>query len=139
MRFGLVAMIYIVSLLAGVLTGVGMALLGYGYWALVGASVMQVAIRLVLAWLISGWRPQLPSRNSQTWHMLTFGANITAGSLIHSLARGADNLLIGRFFGAAAVGLYSRASILLIRPLEQFTAPINAVLVPVTIAAPDST
>jgi O-antigen/teichoic acid export membrane protein len=131
MRFGLVAMIYIVSLLGGVLTGVGMALLGYGYWALVGASVMQVAIRLVLAWLISGWRPQLPSRNTQTWHMLTFGANITAGSLIHSLARGADNLLIGRFFGAAAVGLYSRASILLIRPLEQFTTPINAVLVPV--------
>ena len=41
-----------------------------------------------------------------------------------------DNLLIGRFFGAAAVGLYSRASILLIRPLEQFTIPINAVLVP---------
>jgi PST family polysaccharide transporter len=38
--------------------------------------------------------------------------------------------LIGRFFGAAAVGLYSRASILLIRPLEQFTIPINAVLVP---------
>ena len=49
---------------------------------------------------------------------------------MYSLARGADNLLIGRFFGAAAVGLYSRASILLIRPLEQFTMPINAVLVP---------
>ena len=29
-----------------------------------------------------------------------------------------------------AVGLYSRASILLIRPLEQFTIPINAVLIP---------
>jgi len=130
MRFGAIAIIYIVSLLAGYLTGVGMALLGYGYWALVGASVMQVALRLVLAWLFSGWRPKLPSRNTQTWHMLTFGANITAGSLIYSLARGADNLLIGRFFGAAAVGLYSRASILLIRPLEQFTIPINAVLVP---------
>jgi len=62
--------------------------------------------------------------------MLTFGANITAGNLIYSLARGADNLLIGRFFGAVAVGLYSRASILLIRPLEQFTVPINAVLIP---------
>ena len=130
MRFGLIAMIYIVSSLAGYLTGVGMALLGYGYWALVGASVTQVAIRLVLAWLISGWRPKLPSRNTQTWPMLTFGANLTIGSLIYSLARGADNLLIGRFFGAAAVGLYSRASILLIRPLEQFTIPINAVLIP---------
>jgi len=62
--------------------------------------------------------------------MLTFGANITAGSLIYSLARGTDNLLIGRFFGAASVGLYSRASILLIRPLQQFIIPINAVLIP---------
>jgi O-antigen/teichoic acid export membrane protein len=130
MRFGAIAIIYIVSLLAGYLTGVGMALLGYGYWALVGAAVTQVAVKFVLAWLFSGWRPKLPSRKTQTWHMLTFGANITAGSLIYSLARGADNLLIGRFFGAAAVGLYSRASILLIRPLEQFTIPINAVLVP---------
>src|SRR6266542_2016722 len=130
MRFGVIAMISIVSPLAGYLTGVGMALSGYGYWALVGASVTQGAVKLVLAWLISGWRPKLPSRNTQTWHMLTFGAHITAGSLIWSLARGSDNLLIGRFFGAAAVGLYSRASILLIRPLEQFTIPINAVLIP---------
>ena len=130
MRFAVIAMIYIVAALAGYLTGAGMALLGYGYWALVGASVTQGAVQLVLAWLISGWRPSLPSRNTQTWQMLTFGANITAGSFIYSLARGADNLLIGRFFGAAAVGLYSRASILLIRPLQQFTVPINAVLVP---------
>ena len=130
MRFAVIAVIYIVAALTGYLTGAGMALLGYGYWALVGASVTQGAVQLVLAWLISGWRPGLPSRNTQTWHMLTFGANITAGSLIYSLARGTDNLLIGRFFGAAAVGLYSRASILLLRPLQQFTMPINAVLIP---------
>jgi len=130
MRFKAIAMISVVSPLAGYLTGVGMALSGYGYWALVGAAVTQAAVKLVLAWLISGWRPKLPSRNTQTWHMLTFGAHITAGSLMFSLARGMDNLLIGRFFGAAAVGLYSRASILLIRPLEQFTIPINAVLIP---------
>ena len=72
MRFGAIAMIDIVSMLAGYLTGIGMALSGYGYWALVGAAVAQVAIKLVLAWLISGWRPQLPSRNTQTWHLLTF-------------------------------------------------------------------
>lgn len=130
MRFAAIAMIYIVSALAGYLVGAGMALLGYGYWSLVWAAVTQSATRLLLAWVISGWRPQMPSRYTQTRHMVTFGANITGGSLLYSLARGADNLLVGRFFGAAAVGLYSRASILLIRPLEQFTIPINAVLVP---------
>jgi O-antigen/teichoic acid export membrane protein len=130
MRFGAIAIIEIVSVLGSYLTGVGMALSGYGYWALVGANVMQVAVRLVLAWLISGWQPRLPCRNAQTWHLLSFGANITIGNLINTLARGLDNVLIGRFFGPVAVGLYSRASILLMRPLEQFTLPMNAVLVP---------
>src|SRR5438105_335720 len=130
MRFGVIAMLDVVSVLGSYLTGVGMALSGYGYWALVGANVIQVVVRLVLAWLISRWQPRLPSRNAQTRQLLSFGANITIGNLINTLARGLDNVLIGRFFGPVAVGLYSRASILLMRPLEQFTIPINAVLVP---------
>jgi PST family polysaccharide transporter len=39
--------------------------------------------------------------------------------------------LIGYFFGAAPLGLYSRASVLLARPLEQLLSPISAVLIPV--------
>jgi PST family polysaccharide transporter len=117
-------------MLAGYLAGVAMALWHYGYWALVGANMVLVAVKLVLAWSISRWRPRLPSRNTQTWHLLRFGANITFGTLIYSLARSVDNLLIGRFFGAAAVGLYSRGSILVLRPVQQLIQPINAVLVP---------
>jgi PST family polysaccharide transporter len=130
MRFGALAIIEIACVLGGYMTGIGMALSGYGYWALVGANVMQVVIRLVMSWLISGWQPRLFSRNAQTRHLLSFGANITIGNLINTLARGLDSVLIGRFFGPVAVGLYSRASILLMRPLEQFTLPINAVLIP---------
>jgi PST family polysaccharide transporter len=130
MRFRSVAMINVISMLAGYLTGIGMALWKYGYWALVGASVIQVTSKLVLTWSISQWRPGLPSRKTETWHLLSFGANITAGSLMYSLARGADSLLVGRFFGATAVGLYSRGSALLVRPLQQFMTPIYAVLIP---------
>jgi O-antigen/teichoic acid export membrane protein len=130
MRFGVIAMIDSVSMLAGYLTGIGMALCRYGYWALVFANVVQVTTKLALAWSISRWRPQLPARNTQSGQLLRFGANLAAGTLMYSLARGADNLLIGRFFGAAAVGLYSRGSILLLRPVQQFMIPINAVLVP---------
>jgi PST family polysaccharide transporter len=130
MRFKAIAVIDIASMLAGYLTGIGMAFWGCGYWALVGANVAQVALKLVLTWSISPWRPQLPSRNSPIWNLLSFGANITAGGLMYSLARGADNLLVGRFFGAATVGLYSRGSTLLIAPLQQLLWPINVVLVP---------
>ena len=130
MRFGLIAVIEVISMLAGYLTGIGTALSKYGYWSLVVANVVQVAIRLALVWSTSHWRPGLPSRNRQTRRLLGFGANLTVGTLMYSLARGADNLLIGRFFGAAALGLYSRGSILLMRPLQQFIVPINTVLIP---------
>jgi O-antigen/teichoic acid export membrane protein len=130
MRFGIIGAIDVISLLAGYLIGIVMALWKCGYWALVGASMVQVSLRLVLAWSISRWRPRLPSRSTPTWHLLKFGANITVGALMCSLARGLDNVLIGRVFGAAAVGLYSRGSILLMRPVQYFMNPLNAVVVP---------
>ena len=55
---------------------------------------------------------------------------MAGGGFIYSLAKGADNLLIGRFYGADSIGLYSRAAALLNRPLEQFLFPISSVFVP---------
>ena len=62
--------------------------------------------------------------------MIHFGANLTAGSFFYSLARGLDGLLIGRFCGAASVGLYSRATALSLAPLAQFASPVEAVFIP---------
>src|SRR5262249_30184298 len=76
------------------------------------------------------WRPQFPVRNSGTRSLLNFGANLTASGFLWSLSRGLDSLLIGRWFGAEALGLYSRAATLLNRPLEQAIAPLEAIFVP---------
>jgi O-antigen/teichoic acid export membrane protein len=130
MRFKALALIEIASMATGVLVGVIMAFLGYGYWSLVGLSLSMETAGLILTWSVSRWRPQLPSRNSGVGPLLSFGVHRTAGDFILSLARGSDNLLIGRVYGSAAVGLYSRASALLIRPLEQFMGPINVVFIP---------
>jgi PST family polysaccharide transporter len=130
MRFKAMALIEVGSITVGVLVGVVMALLGYRYWSLVGLSLSTETTGLLLTWSISRWRPQLPVRGSGIGPLVSFGANRVTGDFIASLARGSDNLLIGRFYGSAAVGLYSRASVLLIRPLEQFLSPINAVFIP---------
>jgi len=130
MRFRALALIEVGSMAVGVLVGVAMALRGYRYWSLVGSSLSMETAGLVLTWSVSRWRPQLPARRSGIGPLLSFGAHRTAGDFILSLARGSDHLLIGRFYGSGAVGLYSRASALLIRPLEQFLSPINAVFIP---------
>ncbi|HZD96410.1 MAG TPA: lipopolysaccharide biosynthesis protein, partial [Candidatus Sulfotelmatobacter sp.] len=130
MRFKALALIEVGSMAIGVLVGVAMAVLGYRYWSLVGSSLSMEIAGLLLTWSVSRWRPQLPVRRSGVGPLVSFGAHRTAGDFLLTVARGTDNLLIGKFYGATAVGLYSRASILLIRPLEQFLGPINAVFMP---------
>jgi O-antigen/teichoic acid export membrane protein len=130
MRFKALALIEVGSMTVSVLVGVIMALLGYRYWSLVGSSLSMEVAGLLLTLSVSRWRPQWPSKRSGIRPLLSFGANQTAGSFISSLARASDNLLIGRVYGSDSVGLYSRASVLLIRPLEQFLMPINAVFIP---------
>ncbi len=87
-------------------------------------------VALLMTWSACSWRPQFPARHSGTRSLLSFGANLTASGLLWSLARGLDGLLIGRWFGAEALGLYSRAATLLNRPLEQALAPLEAIFVP---------
>jgi O-antigen/teichoic acid export membrane protein len=130
MRFKALALIEVGSMAIGVLVGVAMAVLGYRYWSLIGSSLSMEIAGLLLTWSVSRWRPALPTRRSGIGPLLSFGAHRTAGDLLTALARGTDILLIGRFYGAGSVGLYSRASALLMRPLEQFLGPINAVFVP---------
>jgi O-antigen/teichoic acid export membrane protein len=130
MRFKAMAVIEVGALATGVTVGIVMALLGFRYWSLVASSLSIEIAGFLLTWSISRWRPQLPSRRSGVGPLVRFGANRTASDFITSVARGSDNLLIGRVFGPASVGLYSRASDLLMRPLEQFLSPINAVFLP---------
>ncbi len=130
MQFKVVALIEVGAMLAGVLVGIGMALLKCGYWSLVGMQLTTPVAAFLLAWSLSHWRPQWPARGSKTRSLLGFGANLTASSFLWSLAKGSDSLLIGRFFGSAALGLYSRAGALLIRPLAQAMSPLEAIFVP---------
>ena len=130
MRFKALAFIEVSSMAIGVVVGVAMAVLGCRYWSLVGSTLSTVISGSLFTWSISRWRPTLPTRRSGIGPLLSFGAHRTAGDLLAAFAGGTDILLIGRVYGASSVGLYSRASVLLTRPLQQFLGPINAVFVP---------
>jgi PST family polysaccharide transporter len=130
MRFKAIACIEVGSITAGLVTGALMALLGRGYWSLVGMNLAVEGTGFLLTWVISSWRPQLPKKNSGTRPLLKFGVSMTAGSALYTFSRGTDSLLLGRYYGADAVGLYTRAMALLMRPLEQLLSPVGAVFMP---------
>jgi O-antigen/teichoic acid export membrane protein len=131
MRFRAKAIIEVTSMGAGVVVACVLAFAGYRYWSLVALQLVVAGTTLIMTWWASGWRPSIPARRSGVAPLLRFGAHLTASDLVGRLAASSDNILIGRFFGAASLGLYTRANVLLARPLEQLLSPISAVLIPV--------
>ena len=55
---------------------------------------------------------------------------MTGSNILNFVARNADTVLLGRFAGAADLGLYSRSYTLMMAPLTQVTGVITRVLLP---------
>lgn len=131
MRFKAIAVVDVGSMLIGLVVGIVLAKLGWRYWSLVWSQVATSAAEVVLTWFASGWRPSLPSRKSDTRSLLGFGASLTIASFLRRIATSADCLLVGRVYGEAALGLYTRGLALLMRPLDQFLSPFDSVFIPI--------
>ena len=131
MRFHAVALIDAAALGIGFAVACILAWFGFGYWALVIQQLVYAGSGMVLTWCTSKWRPIGPTRNSGVLSMVKFGAHLTIADFIGQTAINSDNILIGRYFGAEPLGLYTRASLLLAKPIQQVVTPISAVIIPV--------
>src|SRR5215470_3793381 len=69
MRFTALAAIDIVALVVSTAIGIAMAALGFGYWALVAASLLPSLVSSACLWIASGWIPGRP-RSQEGVHSL---------------------------------------------------------------------
>ncbi|MEM6327395.1 MAG: lipopolysaccharide biosynthesis protein, partial [Bacteroidota bacterium] len=115
---------------------IGMALAGYGVWALVGGRLAQSVLRAV------GFLARFPHpvRGADTRHLgeiVRFGGGTTLQGLLNSLARQGDAAIVGRMLGANALGLYNRAYRMMALPAGFLAESFNGVLFPVMSQAQD--
>jgi PST family polysaccharide transporter len=130
MRFAAIAIIDIASILIGFGAAIVAAWFGAGYWALLLNQLVMTLVTVAGAWLACKWRPGLPSRGSGIRSILSFGGGITGFNVASFFSRNLDNALIGKFWGAQQLGVYSKAYQMLLMPMQQINAPLVAVAVP---------
>lgn len=130
MRFVAIARVEVLSSALGVAVGVFAALAGAGYWALAYMALATSLAATLAYWSETRWRPGRPRRDTGVRPMLRFGANLTGFNFVNYFARNADNFLIGKFIGTAALGQYSRAYSLMVMPLAQINGPLGSALLP---------
>lgn len=116
--------------LLGVGCAVALAILGWGYWALVAQQLVDAFALLVGSILIARWRPSLPTRQPMG-ELLRFGWGLLGTQVVLYVSQNIDSFLIGTRYGATALGYYNRAFQLLMLPLNQVSAPATKVALPV--------
>jgi len=131
MRFGALARIDMISTALSGLLGISMALKGFGVWSLVGQTLFFTFVRTFALWKTSQWRPRLLFTLKTLREFAGFSGNLFGFNAFNYWVRNADNLLIGRFIGSQALGLYSRAYQCMVIPVYQLSGVAGAVMFPV--------
>ena len=129
LRLDRVAYIDVGSSIAGTLAAVVSAYAGHGAWALVIRQLVRLSTQAVLSWLLCPWRPSAPKR-TDVRELVRFGAHVSGFQVMNYLERNLDNILIGRFVGPTALGLYEKAYEMMRVPLEQVSQPVSSVAMP---------
>jgi len=138
MRYFALSLISLVSMAMGYVVGIFLAWQGFSYWALVASQLAVAATSTLLIFSFCRWVPGLPKRNTGVRSMIRFGGNLTGFTTINYFSRNLDNLLIGRFWGAQQLGLYTRAYQLMALPIDQINEPVSSVAVPALSRLTDS-
>jgi PST family polysaccharide transporter len=128
LRYVALALMETLSLLLSFALGIIMAVGGFGYWALVCSTIAAPAINTASMWIIAAWMPGMPRRGAGIYSMLRFGGTITLNNLVIYIAYNFDKLLLGRFWGADALGLYGRAYQLINVPSNNLLSAVGGVV-----------
>jgi O-antigen/teichoic acid export membrane protein len=115
----------------GGVVGIAMAAAGYGVWSLVGGSLATTFVSTALLWRLSEWRPRFHFSLPHLRPLIGFGGGIVGVNLLNFANRRSDDLIIGYFLGATALGYYSVAYQALRGVTNMVTSVVSSVAFPV--------
>ncbi len=128
MQLAQAAVLRLIAHVVAAAGAIGMAWAGYGVWALVLQNYCQLLVLAAAAWIAEPWRPRRPGTAPPVWNHVRVGGYFAAGGIFFFLAAHIDRVLIGRLINQRAVGLYSQASGLMMRPAASVAIPLGRIM-----------
>ena len=114
--------------MAGLIVGVGMALIVRSYWALVAGTLATQVAGLIVSYCVVPFRPRPTlSRVRELW---SFSAWVTLSYILNTLNWKLDHFMIGTFIGPKALGTYTVGDNLAAMATRETIGPLEATLFP---------
>jgi len=133
LRFKKLAKIEILANTFGTAVAVLSAINGQGVFSIIFGQLSMVIVRTVLLFGVGwkSWRPSLRFRRKDLTGYIGFGLFQMGERSVSYFGKQLDKLLIGAFLGAQALGFYSIAYQLMLRPFQVFNPVLTRVTFPV--------
>jgi O-antigen/teichoic acid export membrane protein len=103
---------------------------GYGVWSLAIQANVSALITTVLVWMLVTWRPSRKGSIKSLRSMFGFGSRVLASGLLNTVFERVQLLLIGKVFGPADLGYYTRAYSTQQAPASLFQTIVSKVTFP---------
>ncbi len=131
LRFGRVAWVETASLAGSGALAIIMAISGWGLWSLVGQALCGAAMTTLMLLPLARFNPlsALP-RMSHVRDLAGFSTPLAGYQLLNFISRNIDDILVGRFLGAEALGYYSMAYRMMMYPLQKVSGVVGRVSFP---------
>ena len=131
LEFRSLAITEIISYVSGYgMIGITLAYNGFGVWSLVAGALSQSAFLTILSYMFSRHKLLFIYRWKYYKPLYSFGGRVSIISFFEFLGSNLDTLAIGHFIGAASLGIYNRAFMLVNLPMYYFTTSFSRVLFP---------
>lgn len=104
---------------------------GLGVWALVLQHIASGIISLIMLWLFSPWRPRGKWNKKSLSYLWGYGSKLLASGLLDRIYGNIYPIIIGKFYSAADLGHYTRASHYAYLPSGTLTSVLQQVTFPV--------
>lgn len=101
MLFHLSFRISLIGLVATSTTGVTLAFLGYGPWALAWSTISGAIVGVVTRWYFIAWRPKLMFSWQSVKGLFAYGWKLTVSAFLDAGYSNLSGLLIGTFYSKA--------------------------------------
>ena len=98
----------VASAVSGVV-GIGMALAGFGVWALVGQQLTSQIISTILLYIYNRWLPCLRFSIESFHELFGFGWKMMVSILLDAVWKELYQVVVGKFYNPATLGQYTRA------------------------------
>lgn len=108
-----------------------LAFYGFGAWSLIWGQVGGALISSLSSWFVYPWLPAISFELQHVRSTLSYGVRYIGANMISMALLNLDYLLVGRYLGAEALGVYTMAYRLPDLLIVQFASILSTVLFPI--------